>query len=170
VKQVYRLSTFTREEERPYPVDIMPMLASAAADAGRSFPGRDVRLRLPDRKEPLTVMGTELMVEVFSNILGNAVKHGRRDGTALDVSVDAPEDGPTVRVVFDDNGTGVPDDMKDRIFRRATGLEPSVHGRGLGLTLCDQIVRHAGGRIWVEDRVRGHIEQGSRFVVELKRA
>ncbi len=170
VRQVHRISTLSRQGMRLGPVDARPLLAKAVEDVVRSFPDRVVRPRLPQGDGPIAVVGGELLQEVFANILDNAVKHDRGPEVILEVSVKASATISSVQLLFDDNGPGVPDELKDRIFRRGSSRPASAHGFGLGLTLCDQIVRQSGGRIWVEDRVQGDASRGSRFVVELKRA
>jgi hypothetical protein len=72
-----------------------------------------------------------------------------------------------VRFEFIDHGPGVPDSAKEFIFRRTGSPDDQIVGRGLGLTLVDRIVKNIGGKIRVEDRVKGDHSQGARFVLML---
>ncbi len=70
-------------------------------------------------------------------------------------------------VTIDDNGPGIPDEMKRRLFNRFERGTTPTSGKGLGLYLVRKLVEGYGGHVWVEDRVQGDHSQGSRFVVVL---
>jgi thiol-disulfide isomerase/thioredoxin len=72
-----------------------------------------------------------------------------------------------VRVEILDNGPGIPDHSKEFIFRRTGSPDEQIVGRGLGLTLVDQIIRSLGGMIRAEDRIEGDYEKGAKFVMML---
>ncbi len=65
-----------------------------------------------------------------------------------------------------DDGPGVPDEMKERIFDRylKIGVEK---GMGLGLSLARAITERLGGSIWVEDRIRDGVPSGSVFKIAI---
>lgn len=75
--------------------------------------------------------------------------------------------GRDVVGTIDDNGPGVPDDMKEMIFNRLSRGDTKAKGSGLGLYLVKSLVESYSGRVWVEDRVKGNHTQGARFVVML---
>lgn len=106
------------------------------------------------------------LTQVLLNLVSNAVKHSA-DGTAVRVRARAiPEGG--VRFEVEDEGSGIPAGLEERVFERFAQLEAGDErgGTGLGLTISRQIVEHHGGRIWAEpDRAVGAL-----FVAELPRA
>jgi signal transduction histidine kinase len=71
------------------------------------------------------------------------------------------------RVMVEDNGPGISDDFKGRIFRRMLKGATNAKGMGLGLYLVKSLVESYGGRVWVEDRVLGDYTKGAKFVVLL---
>lgn len=104
-----------------------------------------------------------LTVQILTNLVTNALEHTPR-GTPLHIVVEADED--MVRLVVEDEGPGVPDDLKSDVFapfvtRRAHSGD--AVGTGVGLTLVRLFAELHGGEARVEDRVGG----GARFVVEL---
>jgi signal transduction histidine kinase/DNA-binding response OmpR family regulator len=117
------------------------------------------------------VWGTDLLPDLFANILENSVKHAPGD-VRIVVAV-RPQNEPgerLVRVEVADNGPGIPDELKSRLFTRGGRGSSRVAGHGIGLFLASNIVKGAGGKIWVEDRVPGDYRKGARFIVTLRRA
>jgi signal transduction histidine kinase len=95
------------------------------------------------------------LLEIFQNLIANAVKY-RREGTTPRIRVSArPDDGQWEFSVAD-NGKGVPEKHRETIFlpfKRLHGGE--IPGTGMGLAICNRIVKHLGGRIWVESNGSG---------------
>ncbi len=132
-----------------------------------SVPGREVTIRY----EPAggrAVFASELLKEVFSNIIGNSIKHstGR---VAISVGLSEVAEGGQnyYRVDIADDGPGIPDAMKPGVFERFARGPTNASGNGLGLYLVRALVDGFRGRVWVEDRVPGDFGKGSKFVVML---
>jgi PAS domain S-box-containing protein len=92
--------------------------------------------------------------QVFQNVLGNALKF-RSQERAPRIEVAATGDDAWATFSISDNGIGIEEGHLDRIF----GIFQRVHppgryeGAGVGLALCEKIVRRHGGRIWAESRL-----------------
>jgi two-component system, sensor histidine kinase and response regulator len=90
-----------------------------------------------------------LMRRVFSNLIGNALRHA---GKKLTITLAAEEGPEGICFTVRDNGLGIPPAYHDMIFRKFGTLQR--HGgrasSGLGLTFCKLAVEAHGGRIWVE--------------------
>ena len=114
------------------------------------------------------VMANDLLYEVFENLVGNAIKHGGPE-PAISARFDrvTVEGRPYNRFTVEDNGPGIPDAVKNRIFNRMQHGDTKAKGMGLGLYLVKSLVDSYGGRVWVEDRVAGDRSKGARFVVML---
>ena len=90
------------------------------------------------------------LVQVVSNVIGNASKYSQQGGT---ITITADRDQSNASLTVQDNGVGIRAEMLDRIFElftqdlRPTGTE--LHsGLGVGLALARSIVAMHGGRIW----------------------
>ena len=119
--------------------------------------GHAVELRMAPELPPVYVDAT-LIVQLFANLLDNAAKYTPA-GTR--VSVSAVADGTFVRVVVEDDGPGLPPGEPARLFdkfQRGNG-EGTVVGVGLGLAICQAIVRAHGGEIEAQRRAG----RGARF-------
>lgn len=91
---------------------------------------------------------------IVENLLANALRHAPGAGPVL---VGAARASRGVVLTVQDEGPGVPDDLKEAIFEPfRQGTVPSHHpGTGVGLALVQQFARLHGGRAWVEDRSGG---------------
>ncbi|MBP2479565.1 signal transduction histidine kinase [Crossiella equi] len=115
---------------------------------------------------PLVLGDRRRLDRVLANLLDNAEAHA---GGAVRVRLTGT--GERARLEVEDNGPGVPGELRERIFERfargsRSGQRGSDSGSGLGLALVAQHVARHGGAVWVEDRPGG----GARFVVELPQA
>ncbi len=124
------------------PVDLTELVDEVVTAADARHPGVVVAVDLPEA--PVVVDGWEPGLRmVVENLITNAIRHG---GAQVRVTLDAA--GPVLCV--DDDGPGVPDDQRERIFApfaRIDGAE--APGSGLGLALVAQQAGHHGARVEV---------------------
>jgi PAS domain S-box-containing protein len=117
------------------------------------------------------VHANELLSDVFSNLVGNAIKHSTGPPRISIMIEKACENGRNqCKVIVEDHGPGIPDDFKKMIFSRHLRGGKKAKGSGIGLFLVKTLVDDYGGTIWVEDRIPGDRSKGSRFVVVLPAA
>ena len=100
----------------------------------------------------LARMDAKLMVQVIINIVDNAVKYTPK-GSNITIQTYKQKDKAVIAIA--DDGDGIPDDKKDRIFDMfytgANRIADSRRSLGLGLSLCRSIVNAHGGTITVSD-------------------
>lgn len=114
--------------------------------------------------ETLVIAGDrDRLVQVFVNLIGNALKFTEKGEIRIQVRVVARH--PEIRV--SDTGIGIPSDELDRIFDKFhqvnSGLTREAGGTGLGLAICRGIIEGHGGSIEAESEVG----RGSTFVIVL---
>ncbi|MDO8289678.1 MAG: HAMP domain-containing sensor histidine kinase [Parvibaculum sp.] len=113
-------------------------------------------------KDGLFVRGNrELLSQVLTNLIDNAIKHGKPDNIetsvpTIDVAVDLDAEG-RVEMSVADHGPGIPAHQYARVLERFVRLEESRNtpGSGLGLSLASAVVRLHGGRITFSDNAPG---------------
>ncbi len=147
-------------------VEVRPVLEGVIAQYAL-VPGRDVLIHFTPINE-CSIMADDLISDVFSNIVGNAIKHSAGPLTIdIRTSRHRVNGEDWCKVSIEDDGPGIPDRLKEKIFNRIDKSTMKPDGRGLGLYLVKLLVENYNGRVWVEDRIRGDPTKGCRFVVML---
>jgi signal transduction histidine kinase len=95
------------------------------------------------------------MVQLFQNLIGNAIKFRGKESPVIHVS--AQRQGMLWEFAVADNGIGIAPEYKDLIFVIFQRLHArdEYAGNGVGLAICKKIVEHYGGRVWIESEL-GH--------------
>ena len=102
--------------------------------------------------------------QIVLNLVENARDAiSKREGGKITVSTRLGEAGDRALLIVEDNGAGVPADLKDKVFAPYFTTKHAKGGTGLGLAIVHRIVSDHGGRIMVTD-VKGG---GARFTIEL---
>ncbi|WP_265580964.1 sensor histidine kinase [Methanofollis aquaemaris] len=108
--------------------------------------------------ERVLVRADALLPEVFSNLIGNALKFMEEEGK---VCIRVEDRGEEVLVSVEDTGPGIPDAMKETIFNRFKKGKNKQSGKGLGLYIVRSLVERYGGTVRADDRVEGAPEEGA---------
>jgi two-component system, OmpR family, phosphate regulon sensor histidine kinase PhoR len=165
-------------------VELLPILQTLMEALQVQAMTRRISFRLERRTEAddrLTVIGDrDQLIQVFQNLLDNAVKYGR-EGSAVVISVaraggdrlPAPRDprenrpAAAAEVAVIDQGEGIPAEhlsrLTERFYRVDRGRSRQLGGTGLGLAIVKHILNRHGGRLAIESK----LGQGSRFIVYL---
>ncbi|HEV2146225.1 MAG TPA: MEDS domain-containing protein [Longimicrobiaceae bacterium] len=161
VRLVHDLLDVTRIEAghftvRPSPQEVAPLVDEALGIVGPLASVRSLRLeaRVPAQL-PLVRGDRQRLLQVLSNLLGNAVRHTPEGGS---VTLAAEAAGDEVRLSVRDTGTGIAAESLPHVFERSW-TERHDGGLGFGLAIAKGIVEAHGGRIWVKSR----LGEGSEF-------
>jgi len=119
-----------------------------------------------DDQLPSVNVDEPALAEVVYVLVDNAAKYSA-PGSVIKVAAKAGA-GSTVRVIVEDQGPGIPTELRERVFdkffRAMRDGDQEKHGTGMGLAIAQGIVEAHGGRIWIEV---GETGAGAQFVVEL---
>ena len=94
--------------------------------------------------------------QVLINLLINATKFTPQGNIVLKLEKETDD---TVLFTVTDTGCGIPKDKQANIFQRFEKLNENAQGSGLGLSICQLIIEHIGGQIWIDSEYA----EGSRF-------
>jgi PAS domain S-box-containing protein len=139
-RQVYQI---VQVDVHELVVDTVASLQQLIAEAGASVQVGS----LPPASADMTALG-----QVFSNLIGNAIKY-RSPLRPLQVEVGGAIEDGTRHYWVRDNGLGIPETGKSRLFQVFQRLHPQqAPGEGMGLAIAHRIVERHGGKIWAESR------------------
>ncbi|MBI4202456.1 MAG: GAF domain-containing protein [Chloroflexi bacterium] len=149
---------------RPEPVDAVGLVHSAIERTGNFLRDHVVEVDIP-RDLPRLAVDPNQSERVLENLLENAAKYSPPNSQ---ITVSARRLGAHLRLGVHDQGIGIPNADKERIFEKFVRLEQDKAfrspGTGLGLSICKSIVEAHGGHIWVENNKGG---KGSAFYFTL---
>jgi K+-sensing histidine kinase KdpD len=127
--------------------------------------GHRIELWLDDELPSVNVDEAAL-VEVIYVLVDNAAKYSSA-GSVIKVAAKAGDDD-TVRLMVEDQGPGIPLELRERVFEKFFRAMGDDHGKpsgaGMGLAIAHGIVEAHGGRIWIDEGSEG---RGTRFTVAL---
>ena len=131
-------------------VDVPQLCREVIATFSHKKRDTAVELRF-DENSPQIVIDADKnrIVQVLSNFLTNALKFTTKGSITLSYLL---EDESQVRFCVTDTGKGIPDEQKHEIFNRFVKLDSFVQGAGLGLSICQSLVKRMGGKIGAESR------------------
>lgn len=118
-----------------------------------------LELHLDDQLPQVTSDRMQLQ-QVFLNVLNNAIDAIGKDGL---ISIRTHTIAGDIRVVIEDNGPGIPDDILPHIFEPFYTTKETGKGTGLGLSITYGLIKKLGGDI----TVRTHLGQGTAFTITI---
>ncbi len=130
------------KQAEPEPMDLAARLTATTTLFSRS---EDSTLTYDGPKDGVWIMADpDLMTSVFNNLIKNA-QQSAKDGRKVDIAVRLRHDGETATVDVTDNGDGIDDNVKEKIFK--PNFTTKSKGMGLGLAITKTIVTNSGGQI-----------------------
>ncbi len=173
IANIRKLSKIDNGESKLSIIKIFDIFNESVKTIVSSFQDRNVKIDVKGLSKDMRVLGNELLVDIFDNLLNNAVKYNdNEEEVKIDINISKilANDMHYLKLEFRDYGMGVPNEKKNFLFKRFYKKDISKRGMGVGLSLVKRIVKNFDGKIWVEDRVKGDYKKGANFVVLLKEA
>ncbi len=149
IKALLNYSTVSKPDIPAVPVDLDKVVKEVL---------EDLHFRIVEKKAEITsdplpriAINAGLAALLFQNLIGNAMKYCER-GPRIHIA--AVRQGKEWRFSIRDNGIGIPEESRDRVFLMFEKLptRQKYPGSGIGLATCQKIIERYGGRIWVESR------------------
>jgi signal transduction histidine kinase len=113
---------------------------------------KDVKLNMSVDANEVVYSDSDRISQVFSNLISNALAFiPEKNGT---IHIGALDNKNNVTFFVRDNGIGIPSDQQKNIFKKFyqvdTSLKRKKEGSGLGLSICEGIIKNLGGKMWVK--------------------
>jgi len=150
IQDLLKLSRIGTAEETFDKIDLNEVLRDVVDDLSIAIEKNEAEIvydSLPD------VRGNQTqLTQLLENLVSNALKY-RSDERKPRVEIGFKEEDDSVSLWVKDNGIGIKEAYKDKVFgvfQRLHSSDEKYKGTGIGLALCKKIVQRHGGRIWIE--------------------
>ena len=147
-----------------YAVGLPEIIQGSINLVRKTYPQKQIQetLRFPPNGEAW-VLADDLVGEAFTNLLSNSVRYTNGALIPLEISIqeanERDEIGPAWKISLLDHGTGISDDMKEKVFNR---YMQGAKGSGLGLSIVHAIVvERYHGQVRIRNRVEGDYTKGT---------
>ena len=129
------------------------VIGAALGRLGKELADRRVDTRVPPDL-PLVPIDDVLIEQVLVNLLDNAVKYTPGGSP---IRIIATSTGEAITVEVADHGPGLPRGEEDKVFEKFYRGMPGGRGAGLGLAICQGIIKAHGGNIWAQNLPEGGV-------------
>lgn len=141
--------------------EIKPIITFAMSFLKQNFQQKNIKSELIFKNDTLLAkVDAVQLTQVFFNLLINAIHASPKKGTIKTI---IESDSENLSITIEDQGTGIPDAIKDKIFEPFFTTKVTNKGCGLGLSVVHGIVKNHNGEILVRD----NIATGTIFILKL---
>ncbi|MBX2871049.1 MAG: tetratricopeptide repeat protein [Saprospiraceae bacterium] len=162
------LLTYSQIENKPQESDwteTKDVVHNALSNLYFQIRNENAAIRINENALPRVKGNSAHLTQLFQNIIANGIKF--RNGKSPQISIDCVPEEHNYTFKIRDNGIGIEEQYREKIFRMFSRLHKmeEYEGTGIGLATCKKIVERHGGEIWVESK----LGQGSTFCFSLPR-
>lgn len=166
INDIIRLSQLDEGEKLPVePVDVYEIVKDVCSELTEIAEKKNISINVEGVKSMVSAI-PRLIYEIVYNLCDNAIKYNNPDGY---VNVTVKKDSKKVTITVVDNGIGIPEEHRERIFERFYRVDKSHSkesgGTGLGLS----IVKHAASYLDAEVKLESKVGYGTAVTVNIPR-
>jgi len=167
INNVRKISQLEDSNVFVYSIEICQLLKKTIENLKNNFQQRIINVQFSSLEKKIYLKANELLEDIFENLLINAVRHNGNDEIEIQIKISEvrKKSKNFIKMEFKDNGNGIEDSRKKKIFLRGNKEDKYISGMGLGLSLVTKIIESYNGKIWVEDRVKEDYTKGSNFIL-----
>jgi len=166
---VYKLSEVRDMAIELKRIDVINLLETAIENMLNAYKNKNIEVIFNPPKLRIFVEADEFLLDVFENLLNNTIIHNNSVPIKIKIQIEEEEISNLnhLRIEVLDNGPGINDAIKKKLFKEV--INQSENGMGIGLFLVKQIIDNYKGKIWVEDNYDSDFGQGTKFIIKLKK-
>ncbi len=144
------------------------IIKGSIEDLRLMYPEKQIDVSVRNDAGHVNVKGTEVLGDVFLNLLANAVRQNQSEKPVVEVTIARPKSSSRmVDVTVEDRGLGIPDQMKKILAGEKRADNATRKQAGIGLLMVRAAAKRFGGHLIIGDRVRGDHTKGAKLTVRL---
>jgi len=168
VRHVKMIAHARTTHVQPVSVSVPALIEESFRVVKSSIKHKTVSLKFYAPKDLPEIFAENMLNQCFINIILFCAKMDDKNDAEVEARSEISEEGDMLRIEIAADGLKISDEMKPKLFDWQT--RSGLPSGGIGLPLARALVERYGGRIHVEDRVPGELNQGTRFVILLPTA
>ena len=149
INNIQILSDIEEKEFVSMPINLKETLSDAIQFIRESFSNSQIEIVIEQNINEIYVNGNELLNDVFENILLNAINYNEKPIPEILIKISRIIINKInyIKIEFIDNGIGIPDSRKEKIFERGDKQFKGKKGMGLGFSLVLKIIKMFNGKV-----------------------
>jgi signal transduction histidine kinase len=167
INNVRNLSILEENEMPLEPIEVLQTIRNAIQFAQLGFPKKELEINVLPEYGEFYAMANELLLDVFENLIMNSIIYNKNEKVQIIIEISLIKESYKnyVKLEFKDNGMGIEDHHKEKIFQGKPYQNMLSKGMGIGLSLVAKLIELCGGKVSIEDRIKGDHTQGSNFIL-----
>ena len=167
ISNIRILSELEKSKQPLITDDALLILNQAVNNIKTNFQYIVTNIKIESQEKCIYIKSNNKLIFLFENILRNSIVHNENPTVKISIKISKEFIDKTKYISFKfiDNGIGIQDSIKDKIFLRGFEKDNDIGGIGLGLTLVSKIIENLDGKIKVENKIEGDYSQGSIFTI-----
>jgi len=151
-----------RADQRQEVVSIAECIDEAVTLASLNKKGKQIHFEIRCESAASILGDSQQLLQILVNLINNA-----RDASPQDsvISIDCERIAASIQISVSDEGSGIPDQIKDRVFEPFFTTKEPGEGTGLGLSLVYSLVENLGGHIDIMNATERHDHPGTRVIL-----
>jgi PAS domain S-box-containing protein len=171
IRQVNELAKILEDKSGTPKIDLLESINKAVDYTKTIFPNKEGKITFQVKStipKGNVILG-DLLIDALTNILRNAIQHNNKELIVIQIILSeiTHEEQHRIKIEIIDNGPGIDDEYKEKIFSKSYKTRTESSGMGIGLYLVKKIVESYQGHIHVEDYKVEEEKLGSNFVIML---
>ena len=148
------------------PKNLHDSISTSFSLVEKANPSKKITNEVTSPEGSIQVTADDFIDEIFANLYSNSVKY--TDSTEVKITTIIVDASASWLIRITDNGRGIPDEAKSRVFERYSG---SARGSGLGMSIVRALaIDRYGGTIKISDRIQGDYTKGTTVEILLPKA
>jgi signal transduction histidine kinase len=162
VRNILLLSRVKTREPELESMTVLPLIESACSNARSMFPSKEVNITINEKDKGARIESEPIIEQMFLNLIHNGIKF--QEGDEANILIVISRNNKKVLIDIRDEGPGIPDADRSRIFGRFTSDEGDMKkGSGLGLHLVKELSDRYRAGIMIHDRMKIDNRNGTVF-------
>lgn len=163
ISSIIQFSTNSKSKVEPVVIDFQQLVENATTELQFHDDFDKIKITQNVQTHGTFVSDEKRIQIILNNLLSNAIKYSDQAKSLKTININVTQTNDGIRIIVEDNGIGISDESKDRVFKMFYRASEKSYGSGLGLYIIQETVKKLGGSISMESKEGLY----TRFIIDL---